>query len=294
MRQLLPILAFISFSYSYSQDDLLSSLKTTNTNTQISSTFKSYKLINFESTKLVPKHHLDLVIAHRFGSVRNGIDDLFGLDNASTRIQFLYGISENFNVSFSRSRLEKTYDLATKYRIKTQENNGFPFTINGYHLVAVNTELDKDNFSDLSFNNRLGYTNQLIVARKFSRKFSAQISPTILHEGLTFTEDEDNLQYALGFGGRFLFTKRMAIIADYGLHLNRASSSEFNNPLSVGLEIETGGHVFQLTFSNAQGLFENAFINRATGDWGDGDIFFGFNLNRTFDLKKRSKINGPK
>jgi len=216
---------------------------------------------------------------------------LFGLDFASTRIQFLYGITDNFNISFSRSKLEKTYDFSTKYRIKTQENNGFPFTINGYHLIAINTELDKDNFTDLSFDKRLGYTNQLIIARKFSSKLSLQLSPTILYEGLTFTEDEKHLQYALGFGVRYLFTKRMAIITDYGLHLNRASNSPFNNPFSIGLEIETGGHVFQLTFSNAQGLFENAFINRARGDWANGDFFFGFNLNRTFDLKKKPQVN---
>ncbi len=290
MKQLF-LIACIAFTSSlFSQDDLLASLKTKNTKSTVSSTFKSFKLINFETTKLVPKKHLDFVIAHRFGSIQNGFDDLFGLDFASTRIQFIYGITDHLNVSFSRSRFENTYDFATKYRIKTQQTNGFPFTINGYHLLAINTQLDKDEFSGFSFDNRLGYTSQLIVAHKFSPKASFQISPTLLYEGLTFTEDEDNLQYALGFGGRLLFTKRLALIADYGLHLNRASSSPFNNPLSLGVEIETGGHVFQLTFSNAQGLFENAFINRATGSWKDLDIFFGFNLNRTFDLKKRKKI----
>ncbi len=290
MKQLF-LIACIAFTSSiFSQDDLLASLKTKNTKNTVSSTFKSFKLINFETTKLVPKKHLDFVVAHRFGSIENGFDDLFGLDLASTRIQFLYGITDNFNVSFSRSGFETTYDFATKYRIITQQTNGFPFTVNGYHLLAINTLLDKDDFPGLSFDNRLGYTSQLIIAHKFSQKASFQISPTLLYEGLTATEDEDNLQYAIGFGGRLLFTKRLAFIADYGLHLNRASSSPFNNPLAIGLEIETGGHVFQLTFSNAQGLFENAFINRAEGDWEDLNIFFGFNLNRTFGLKKRKKI----
>ena len=290
MKHLLLIISLLSFSSIFSQDDLLLSLQSQKTKSNVSSTFKSFKLINFETTKLVPKKHLDFVIAHRFGSIENGFDDLFGLDFASTRIQFLYGITDNLNISFSRSRFERTYDFATKYRIATQQNNGFPVTINGYHLLAINTQLDEDAFSNFSFDNRLGYTSQLIIARKFSSKASFQISPTLLYEGLTVTQDEDNLQYALGFGGRLLLTKRLAFIADYGLHLNRASSSPFNNPLALGVEIETGGHVFQLTFSNAQGLFENAFINRATGSWKDLDIFFGFNLNRTFDLKKRKKI----
>lgn len=290
MKHLLLIISLLSFSSIFSQDDLLQSLQSQKTKSNVSSTFKSFKLINFETTKLVPKKHLDFVIAHRFGSIENGFDDLFGLDFASTRIQFLYGITDNLNISFSRSRFERTYDFATKYRIATQQNNGFPVTINGYHLLAINTQLDEDAFSNFSFDNRLGYTSQLIIARKFSSKASFQISPTLLYEGLTVTQDEDNLQYALGLGGRLLLTKRLAFIADYGLHLNRASSSPFNNPLALGVEIETGGHVFQLTFSNAQGLFENAFINRATGSWKDLDIFFGFNLNRTFDLKKRKKI----
>ena len=289
MKRLLLITLIAFANAAFSQDDLLKSLQSNSGKSAVSSTFKSFKLINFETTKLVPKKHLDFVVAHRFGSIENGFDDLFGLDFASTRIQFLYGITDNFNVSFSRSGFETTYDFATKYRIVSQQNGGLPFTINGYHLLAINTQLDKDNFSDFSFANRLGYTSQLIIAHKFSSKASFQISPTLLYEGLTFTEDEDNLQYAIGFGGRVLFTKRLAFIADYGLHLNRASSSPFNNPLAIGLEIETGGHVFQLTFSNAQGLFENAFINRAEGSWEDLDIFFGFNLNRTFGLKKRKK-----
>lgn len=290
MKHLFLAICLLAFNSVFSQDDLLQSLQSQKTKSNISSTFKSFKLINFETTKLVPKKHLDFVIAHRFGSIENGFDDLFGLDFASTRIQFLYGITDDINISFSRSKLEKTYDFSTKYRIATQKTNGFPFTVNGYHLLAINTELNEDDFSDFSFDNRLGYTSQLIVAHKFSSKASLLISPTVLYEGLTFTEDENNLQFAIGFGGRLLFTKRLALIADYGLHLNRASSSPFNNPLALGVEIETGGHVFQLTFSNAQGLFENAFINRAEGSWKDLDIFFGFNLNRTFDLKKRKKI----
>jgi len=290
MKFLFLIISLFYLNTLFAQDDLLQSLQSKNTKHKVSSTFKSIKLINFETTKLVPKKHLNFIIAHRFGSIQNGFEDLFGLDAASTRIQFIYGITDNLNVSFSRSRLNRTYDFATKYRIKTQETNGFPVTINGYHLLAINTALSEDDFSSFSFDNRLGYTSQLIVAHKFSSKASIQVSPTLLYEGLTFTEDEDNLQYAIGFGGRLLFTKRVALIADYGLHLNRASSSRFNNPLALGVEIETGGHVFQLTFSNAQGLFENAFINRAEGSWEDLNIFFGFNLNRTFDLKKRKKV----
>ncbi|WP_238528006.1 DUF5777 family beta-barrel protein [Aquimarina agarivorans] len=257
----------------------------------VQSAFKSYKLINFETTKLVPKHHLNLVIAHRFGTVKNGIDDLFGLDQASTRIQFIYGLTKAINISFSRSKFDKTYDLATKYKLVNQQNNGFPFNLAGYNLIAVNTALDKELsvLPKLEFENRLRYTNQLIISRKFNSKLSLEVIPTFFYDGLVRSPEQENAQYAVGLGGKYQITKRFGVVVDYGAHLNRAKNTGFRDPLSVGVEIETGGHVFQLHFTNAQGMFENAFLSNASGDWSDGNFFFGFNLHRDFLLNRKSK-----
>lgn len=270
------------------QNSLLSQLEDVSDkqNIPISSTFKSYKIVNFETPKLVPKKHLNFIVAHRFGSVKNGIEDLFGLDEASTRLQFIYGLTDKINISFSRSKFKRTYDFGLKYNIATQKKEGFPFTIAGHHLLGINTLFTKELYPSLEFSNRLRSTHQLIVASKINEKLSVEFVPTVLHDGVVEQDNQDNLQFALGVGGRCLLTKRMGLIADYGLHLNRVNNSPFNNVLSLGLEIETGGHVFQLHFSNAQAMYENAFITEATGDWSKRDVFFGFNINRIFDLKK--------
>lgn len=282
---LVVFLVTISIS---AQDNLLKELENKNnvTNNSISSTFKSFKIVNLETPKLVAKKQLNFVVAHRFGTIKNGFEDLFGLDLANTRLSFTYGLTEKINVSFARSRFGNPYSFGVKYNLATQKKDGFPFTIAGLNQLGINDQLSKTTLPGLGFKNRLTSTHQLIIASKINNKLSLEFVPTFLHDGLVVEQKQDNAQYALGFGGRYLFTKRMGIVVDYAAHLNRANQSNFNNPLSIGLEIETGGHVFQLSFSNAQGMYENSFINRADGDWLKGDIFFGFSINRIFDFNK--------
>lgn len=267
------------------QDNLLEEIDTDEEAiTDVTAAFKGLKIVNFESTKLVSKKELFFVVSHRFGTVKNGIDDLFGLDQASTRIQFVYGIKEGLNIGFSRSKFQKTYDFSLKYRLARQQTNGFPFTIVGYNLLTINTNLDKDLLPKLEFTDRLGYTTQLLISRKLSKNFSLELIPTYFHDNYVDNDNQDNSQFVMGIGGRYKLTKRFSLNLDYGYHFNRASNSLYKNPLSIGVDIETGGHVFQLHFTNAQGMYENAFLGQAGGDWSDGDFFFGFNLSRVFNL----------
>ncbi|MDC8003648.1 DUF5777 family beta-barrel protein [Aureisphaera galaxeae] len=284
---LLPLLVF-------SQDDLLSELEEgVDTSTEVKAAFKGLKVVNFESTKLGGAKELYLVVSHRFGTVKNGIDDFFGLDNAVTQIKFIYGVNDWLNLGAARSSLQKKYGVHAKYRLVRQKTEGFPFTIVGYNLITVNTALDEDLFPNIEFGDRLTYTTQALVSHKFSEDFSVLLAPTFIHENLatrsfqiqgeeTMTFDEDNNQFAVGVGGRYKLTKRWSINADYGIHLNRNDNSNFKNPLSIGVDLETGGHVFQMHFTNAQAMFEEGFIIQGQGDWGDGDFFFGFNLSRVF------------
>lgn len=271
---LLPILF-------YAQDDLLDGLEP-DQSTTVTSTWKSLKVVNFETTKLVAKNEFQLIISHRFGSVENGFDDLFGLDQAVTRFQFVYGLTDWMHIEASRSSFNKTYQLASKFKLKQQETTGFPFSISAFTAVDINTGLDKEVLPKIEFENRLGYTAQVIIARKISKKLSAQISPTLFHENFVSYDPQDNTQYALGLGARYKLTNRWSINADYGYHLNRADGSPFVNPLSVGFDLETGGHVFQLHFTNSQPMLTNGFLSQGTGDWTDGRFFFGFNLVRVF------------
>lgn len=272
------------FSYTVkAQDDLLNEINTdSETNYYASAAFKGLKIINFESTKLVAKKELTLVVSHRFGSIENGFDSFFGLDDAVTRLNFIYGISDAINIGISRSSFQKIYEVSAKYRLIRQQENGFPFTVVGFNSVLINTALEKDNLPKLEFKHRLGYTAQVIASRKINKNFSLVLIPTFFHDNYVALNSQDNSQFAIGFGGRHKIAKRLSINADYGLHLNRASNSPFKNPLSIGLDLETGGHVFQMHFTNSQAMNANGFLGQGTGDWSDGNIYFGFNLSRVF------------
>ncbi|MBC9796694.1 DUF5777 family beta-barrel protein [Sinomicrobium weinanense] len=281
--KLLTLLLFVLPLCCFSQDDLLDELDAeVEENGYVKAAFKGIKIVNFESTKLLYKNDFYFVVSHRFGSIKYGLDDFFGLDQAVTRLQFMYGISDGITVGISRSSYQKNYGATIKYRLLRQKENGFPFTVVGYHLVAVNTEMSKDNLPEMEFKHRLSYTTQLLISRKFTDKLSLELMPTFLHENYVVVNEQDNSQFALGVGGRYKLSPRWSINADYGWHLNRAGSSPFKNPLSIGIDLETGGHIFQMHFTNAQPMFENGFLGQAAGDWGDGDIYFGFNLTRIF------------
>jgi hypothetical protein len=276
----------------YTQDDLLKYIDI-DTDQEVTSAFKSLKIVNFESTKLVSKKELFLVIAHRFDYIKNGIDDFFGLDNANTQIKFAYGVTKNITIQAARNGFEKTYDLSAKYLLINQKTNGFPFTIVGFNSIAINSELKKEVFPNLKFSNRLSYTTQLLISRKFSEKLSLQIVPTYFHENtledindsnnvIILPNPQENSQYMVGLGGRYKLTNRLSFNADYGLHLNRTKTSIYKNPLSIGMDLDTGGHIFQMHFTNAKAMHETGFMGKTTGDWGKSEIAFGFNLIRVF------------
>ena len=282
MKKLLFSL-FLFPVFLFAQDDLLNEIdQESPEDNYATATFKGLKIVNFESTKLTAKKEFTLVVAHRFGSVENGLDSFFGLDDAVTRLNFIYGISDAVNVSVSRSSFQKIYEAAVKYRLTKQRENGSPFTIVGFNSILINTALDKANLPKLEFKNRIGYTVQALIARKMNKNLSLQLAPTFFHDNYVLDNNQDNSQFALGFGGRYKLAKRWSINADYGLHLNRSSTSPFKNPLSIGVDLETGGHVFQMHFTNAQAMNTNGFLGQGTGDWSDGDIYFGFNLSRVF------------
>jgi hypothetical protein len=277
------LLLFFSFFFTHAvsaQDDLLSQIDTTDADSKVVAAFKAVKIVNLESTKLLGKKDLFFVVAHRFASVKEGFEGFFGLDNAVTQIKFIYGLSDKFSVAAARS--EQAYDFSAKYLIVAQQGNHSAFTIVGFHSLGFNNLLKESNYPKMSFNNRLIFVNQLLISRKFNEKLSLEMAPTYFHENFVVDDEQSNSQFALGLGGRYKISKRVSINADYVPHLNRSSSSPFRNPLSIGVDIETGGHVFQMHFTNSQGIHESGFLGNTTGDWGKGDVFFGFNLVRVF------------
>ncbi|MFC0077911.1 DUF5777 family beta-barrel protein [Flavobacterium procerum] len=274
------LLLFLFPLLTFSQTDLLSGVETPSAKEKVTSAFKALKIVNLESTKLAAKGDLYFVVAHRFGSIKDGFEGFYGLDNANTQIKFIYGVTNGLNVSAARS--EFAYDFATKYMLFPQIKDGFPVTIAGFNSLSINNTLKESLYPKLQFKDRLTYVAQLLISRKFSEKLSLEIVPSFFHQNFVDDVDQSNSQYAIGFGGRYKFAKRWSLNMDYAAHLNRASNSLYKNPLSIGFDLETGGHVFQMHFTSSQAIDEAGYLGRTTGDWTKGDIFFGFNLARVF------------
>lgn len=283
MRKLVLLGLYLFSFICYSQDDLLSELEADiKIDSTTLSTFKALKIVNLESTKLAYKKDFYFIIAHRFGAINQGIKEFFGLDQSTIRFSLIYGISNGFNIGVSRSSFNKVYDFAIKYRFIQQENNGFPFTIGGFSSVAINTAFDNESYSDYNFSDRITYLTEFLISRKFNKNISLELVPIFLHENYVQNSEQKNTQFALGAGGRVKIWKRVSFNMDYAYHFNRAKNSVYSNPLSIGFDVETGGHVFQLNLSNTQAMYDAGLLTSTFGDWSDGSFYFGFNISRLF------------
>ena len=263
------------------QDDLLAELDSAQTvgENHVTAVFKGLQIVTLQTTKMPAKKEFYFVVSHRFGSVKDGISEFFGLDMATTKIGGVYGITDWLSVSASRHTMLKTYETAIKYRLARQ-GDSFPLEIVGYNTVDINTFLEKEDYPKIEFNDRLTYISQLLISRKLSDKVSLELVPSFIHKNLYNPMIENDNQFSIGAGGRVKLTKRLSLNAEYVYNVDKPDF--YVNPLSVGLDIETGGHIFQLIFANSQSMTESGYMTHAAGDWGDGDFFFGFNLYRVF------------
>lgn len=255
---------------------------------KVYSTFKSTRLINGHSVENTYKGVLDLRISHRFGTLNKGLYEFFGLDNATMRWGLDYGINDRLMVGFGRSSFQKQYDAFFKYKLLWQSNgkHKMPVSLNIVSSAMVQTMKWDDPNRKNYFTSRLYFAHQIIVGRKFSENFSLQLMPTLVHYNLVKKAIDPNDVIAIGIGGRQKITKRISINAEYYYQLPGYKFDGSKNSLSIGFDIETGGHVFQLHFTNSTGMTERTFIGETTGEWGKGDILFGFNISRVFTLKK--------
>lgn len=258
---------------------------------RITASYKNSKVINAQSLETTLKGIMDFRISHRFGYLNGGLYDLFGLDQASLRLSFDYGLTKRLMIGIGRSTYEKTYDGYLKYRIlwQTAKSNQMPVSLIYYTNMSVNTLAFNNTSYERTFITRLNYVHQLILGRKFSEKITAQIMPTIVHRNFVLTNLEKNTVAVLGGAGRWKFTKRIALNAEYFFVLPDQLASSYTNSLSVGFDIETGGHVFQLHFTNSPIMIDKGYMTETSGKWLDGDINFGFNISRVFTIVKPKK-----
>ena len=289
IKRISLILFFIIFSNPvFCQDDLLDILdeeaQKIQENEVVSATFKGTRILNGHSIENRKSRELEFLISHRFGSVNLGFDELFGLDQSNIRFALEYGVNDNLTAGFGRSSYEKTYDSYLKYRLIKQKvrENSFPFAISLFGSVAVKTLKDYPPEDKRTFAESLAYTTQVLIARKVSTKFSYQITPTYIHRNTVEIVEDPHDVFALGFGTRVKLSNRVSLNGEYYYLFNKSVSIDSQNSLAFGVDIETGGHVFQLILSNAITMIEKGFIAENTGEFFSGDIHFGFNISRTF------------
>ncbi len=251
-------------------------------------TFKTTRLIMGQSVENTAKGELNFIIEHNFGRVNLGPYEFFGLDQANMRLGLDYGVNDWLNVGVGRSSYEKTYDGFLKARILRQSTGAriMPVTLSLYSNVMLNSLKWQDPGRTNYFTSRLSYTAQLLVARKFSNSLSLQLMPTYIHKNMVPRIVDQNDIFAMGAGARVKVTQRTSLTGEYYYLLPGQTAGDYQNCLSLGVDLETGGHVFQLRVSNAQPMFERGFITETSGKWSKGDIYFGFTINRIFTIVK--------
>lgn len=289
----------------YAQDDLMKMLeedsKKEKKRDYTTATFKTTRLINGHSIENVAAGVLDVRISHRFGMINKGGYEMFGLDQATMRMGLDYGISNRLMVGIGRSTYQKQYDAFYKFKILRQSKGGrwsSPISISAASTVMLKTLKWEDPKRQNFYTSRISYAHQLIIAKKFSEGFSLQLMPSYVHYNLSQAVTDPNDIFALGGGGRIKFSKRLSFNFEYYhiLPISFVPGENYRlpgtkNSIAVGFDIETGGHVFQLQFTNSTGMTEKTFITETTGDFFKGDIHFGFNLSRVFTIKNKRKGN---
>jgi hypothetical protein len=252
--------------------------------------FRGTRIVNGHSVETLQEGEMEFVIGHRFGRINGGLYELFGLDQANIRLGLDYGIQNWLAVGLGRSSLGKEFDGFVKVRLLRQGakgKGGMPVSLTGFSSIAINSLKAAGPDRPVFFQNRLAYTHQLLIARKISDRFSVQLMPTLAHYNLVESVDEPNDKIAIGVAGKYQLSKNLALTTEYYYLPPGQLPMGRTQPFSIGLDLNTGSHVFQLHFTNAPGMIEKQFIGETTGDWLSGDIQFGFNMVRTFKLKGR-------
>ena len=280
------IIYMLAIGNVFAQDDLEFFLNPLPENTIVINTFKSTRIINNHSVEVFAPKQLDLRISHRFGRLNTGLYDMYGLDQAKIRIGLEYGLLKNLMIGVGRSSYLKTYDGYLKYLLVNQNRgvNKTPFSLATFSNIVVNS-LEK-NYPDYPFVGRFSFCHQLLFASKINTKFSIQLMPTWVHWNMVEFAEQKNRIFVLGSGFRYLITRSVSLNGEYFYRISRSNVDQelYHNSFSIGFDIETGGHVFQLHLTNSISMNEPGFITRTTGDWLGGDIHFGFNISREFNL----------
>ncbi len=287
-------LTFIVFKVNSQSVDLFAEKYNGQSSNIITATFKSTRVVNGQSIENVGTGIMDFRISHRFGAISQGSYNLFGLDQATMRIGLDYGITNRLMIGVGRSTYEKQYDGFLKYKIIQQQDGEryIPFGIS-YVASSIYKTLKDLSTSYVPYaSDRFSFAHQILIASKINDFVSVQLTPTLVHYNLVENNTIPNDFKSIGISSRIRLSKRVNVTSEYFHRIDKLAG--YYNPLSLGIDIETGGHVFQLHVSNSNGMTERTFINETTGSWAKGDLCFGFNITRAFTIKKPKELRGIK
>lgn len=272
------------FASAQSLDELVFSDGNEN-NSPVTADFKTTSVVNSHTVRGPAQKELLFSVKHRFANFSRGLYDFYGLDIVqSARIGFEYGLFDNLSVGVGRSTLEKAIDGFMKYRFISQKRDGqgAPLSIALVVGADIKTNRWKTEGIDYPAGSGMSYLYQVIFARKFSDRLSLQLTPGMVHQNHVKLRDDFNDTYFTGISGRFKISARTSFNAEYFYVLNPPASVEYINPLSLGFSFDTGGHIFQVNFSNAPAMTERHFLTQTVGSWLDGNFALGFSIYRTF------------
>lgn len=254
----------------------------------VENTFSATRLVIGQSVDIEPNGDMHLDIQHHFGPINSGFYDMFGFDQAATRLGVHYAFNDVLSVGIGRTTIEKTWDGSVKLKILRQTtNNKMPVSLTYFGNIGINALEWQDNTVTNYFSSRLSYTQQLILARKFGEKLAVQLVPSIVHINLVESKADDNDIFTLGGGISYKVSKVINLNLEYHHILSKQTASMYDNSLSLGVDINTAGHVFQFFLTNSQGMLEQHFLAKTEGKWTTGDIHIGFNIVRSFTLKQK-------
>lgn len=257
----------------------------------VEQTFFSTRIANSHSIETLERGMLDVRLGHRMGRISGGISELFGLNQAYSQFGLEYGVTNNLMTGINNNTIDKIYSGFIKYKIIKQSkgSHSMPLSLSWFSNTEIQTgKLNYPN-DQYYFSSRLFFTHQLIIARKFSDKFSFQLSPTLVHKNMVKTRADKNNIFLLGIASRYKIKRKIALTGEYNVVFPRQINSNINgslptNSLSFGIDIFTGKHTFQFFISNSVAMNEKTFLTETTEKFSPKYLHFGFNITRLFNI----------
>lgn len=304
MRKIFIALTFLFSATSIFSQSLLDEVEKSDSSAtkkpkreKVYETFYGTRMINGHTIETNPKGSFVFIISHRFGRVNAGFYQFFGLDQSTVRFGFEYALHDKVMLGFGRSSNGAMWDGFVKYRFLEQTKGPRQIPLSIALFASASLDGRKHLYADqrkTPFGQRMAYTYQLLIARKFTKWLSIQIMPTVVHRNFVETKADKNLVFVPGIGARFKVSPSVAIMGEYYFRVGERPNNGYHNSAAIGVDINTGGHVFQIQLTNSQSMFESGFLRQTTGDILKGDIHLGFNITRTWGFGGGGKRKAKK